>query len=410
VKARTCRFCAHPLSVSFCDLGMSPLSNSYVPVDRADRMEPFYPLHAYVCERCLLVQLEEFESPQSIFSDYAYFSSYSDTWLAHAERYASDMIRRLELSPASLVMEVASNDGYLLQYFKARGIPVHGVEPAANVAKVAIDKGIPTTVDFFGRMLAGRLAAQGRKADLIAGNNVFAHVPDLNDFASGFARVLKPDGVLTLEFPHLLNLVREHQFDTIYHEHFSYFSFATAQRVLEHHGVRVFDVEELSTHGGSLRVFASLASSAKWEVRTSVGTLLRRESQAGLGNLATYRAFGEAVKKTKRDILAFLIAAKNDGKRICAYGAPAKGNTLLNYCGIGPDFIDFTVDRNPAKQQTLLPGSRIPVLAPEALLSAKPDLILVLPWNLRDEIIRQLSGIREWGGQFVVPIPSPSLC
>ena len=409
IAAPVCRSCSHRLSHTFCDLGMSPLSNAYVPADRARSAEPFYPLHAWVCERCWLVQLEAFESPQSIFGDYAYFSSYSDSWLAHARHYAREMHARLDLNQASQVLEIASNDGYLLQYFRELGVPVLGIEPAANVAEVAVGRGIPTRVAFFGESLGRSLATEGLQADLIAANNVFAHVPDINDFAAGFQHALRPDGVLTLEFPHLLNLIAERQFDTIYHEHFSYLSLGAARRVLERQGLRVFDVEALPTHGGSLRVYACRCASGRWQEQASVRSMLAGEVAAGLETLDTYLAFSESAKATKRDILSFLIEAKRAGRRICGYGAPAKGNTLLNYCGIGTDFIDFTVDRNPVKQGTLLPGSRIPVMEPEALDRARPDLVLVLPWNLRDEIIAQLAHIRSWGGRFLIPIPSPTV-
>ena len=404
-----CRFCSNPLTHTFCDLGMSPLSNSYVPLDRARQMEPFYPLHAWVCERCWLVQLESFESPQHIFGDYAYFSSFSDSWLAHARQYASKMRDRLGLGAQSQVTEIASNDGYLLQYFVEAGIPVLGIEPAANVAKAAEARGVRSRVEFFGAALGAALRDEGLAADLLVGNNVFAHVPDINDFAAGFVPALKPDGVLTLEFPHLLNLIEQHQFDTIYHEHFSYLSLVTTQRILERHGLRVFDVEELPTHGGSLRVFACRRDAQRWTLQPSVEALAAREREAGLESLPTYLAFAESVKETKRGILSFLIEARRAGRRICGYGAPAKGNTLLNYCGVGTDFIEFTVDRNPMKQHTLLPGSRIPVLAPEALIEARPDLVLILPWNLRDEVIAQLPQVHAWGGRFVVPIPRPTV-
>jgi SAM-dependent methyltransferase len=408
MSARLCRFCASPLEVSFCDLGMSPLSNSYVKVEDAGHRESFYPLHAFVCDRCFLVQLEEFETPEQIFGDYAYFSSFSDSWLDHAKRYAGHMTQLLGLGPQSLVVEIASNDGYLLQYFKAAGIPVLGIEPARNVAQEAVKKGVPTVTEFFGVATAERLAREGRRADLLLGNNVFAHVPDLNDFAAGFAKILKPEGVLTLEFPHLLNLMRENQFDTIYHEHFSYFSFATAQRVLERHGLKVFDVETLPTHGGSLRVYAAPARSSR-AIAPRVAELLATEQAAGLDKLDSYRAFAEQVKETKRGILSFLIGAKAQGKSVVGYGAPAKGNTLLNYCGIRTDFLDYTVDRSPHKQGTLLPGTRIPVHAPERIFETKPDYVLILPWNLKDEITAQMAGIRAWGGQFVVPVPRISI-
>jgi len=401
---RSCRFCATPLTVSFCDLGMSPLSNSYVKAADAGHREAFYPLHAFVCEKCFLVQLEAFETPEQIFGDYAYFSSFSDSWLDHAKRYAGHMTGLLGLGPQSLVVEIASNDGYLLQYFKAAGIPVLGIEPARNVAQAAAVKGVPTITEFFSEKFAAKLIAEGKRADLLLGNNVFAHVPALNDFAAGFAKILKPEGVLTLEFPHLLNLIRENQFDTIYHEHFSYFSFATAQRVLERHGLTVFDVENLPTHGGSLRVYAGLAGASR-PVSSRVAALLATEQAAGLGGLDCYRAFAERVKATKRKLLTFLIEAKARGKSIVGYGAPAKGNTLLNYCGVRTDFLDYTVDRSPHKQGTLLPGTRIPVHAPERIFETKPDYVLILPWNLKDEVTEQMAGIRAWGGQFVVPIP-----
>jgi SAM-dependent methyltransferase len=399
-----CRFCAAPLTVSFCDLGMSPLSNSYVKAGEANQAEKFYPLHAFVCTECFLVQLDEFESPERIFGDYAYFSSYSESWLNHARRYADEMTRSLQLDGNSLVIEIASNDGYLLQYFKDAGIRVLGIEPAHNVAEAALARGVPTVEDFFGAALGERLARDGMQADLVLGNNVFAHVPALNDFTAGFGKVLKPDGVLTLEFPHLLNLVRENQFDTIYHEHFSYFSFATARRVLEQHALRVFDVEKLPTHGGSLRVYASLAQ-ARWHSTPRVAALENEEHSAGLATIDTYRAFAERVRETKRRILTFLIKAKSEGKTIVGYGAPAKGNTLLNYCGVRTDFLEYTVDRNPHKQGALLPGTRIPVSSPEQIFQTKPDYVFILPWNLKDEIIEQMSGIRAWGGKFVVPIP-----
>lgn len=404
MSTRSCRFCASPLKNSFCDLGMSPLSNAYVNVENACHRESFYPLHAFVCDRCFLVQLEEFETPEQIFGDYAYFSSFSNSWLDHAKLYAEHMTRLLGLGPQSLVVEIASNDGYLLQYFNNAGIPVLGIEPARNVAYEAVKKGLPTITEFFGVTVAERLAREGKRADLLLGNNVFAHVPDLNDFAAGFVKILKAEGVLTLEFPHLLNLMRENQFDTIYHEHFSYFSFATAQRVLERHGLRVFDVETLPTHGGSLRVYAAPAESSRAR-SPSVANLLATEQAAGLDGLDSYRAFAERVMATKRKLLTFLIDAKARGKTIVGYGAPAKGNTLLNYCGIRTDFLDYTVDRNPYKQGTLLPGTRIPVHTPERIFETKPDYVLILPWNLKDEISVQMAGIRAWGGRFVVPIP-----
>ncbi len=400
-----CRFCAAPVMQSFADLGMSPLSNAFVAPERAGAMEPFYPLHARVCDACHLVQLEAFETPEQIFGDYLYFSSYAESWLRHAEAYAAEMVARFGLGAASQVVEVASNDGYLLQYFAAHGVPVLGVEPAANVAAVARDKGIPTEVAFFGVATAQRLKAAGVAPQLMAANNVLAHVPELNDFVAGFAVLLAPGGVLTVEFPHLLRLMRERQFDTIYHEHFSYFSLLTVQRIFAAHGLRVFDVQQLPTHGGSLRVFVTQGDAPHAET-PAVPALLAEERAAGLEGRAAYAAFAEQVVDTKAALMAFCVEARRAGKTILGYGAPAKGNTLLNYCGIGPEFIGFTVDRSPHKQGLLLPGTRIPIRAPEALLAARPDYVLILPWNLRDEIATQMAAVREWGGRFVVPIPS----
>ena len=400
-----CRFCGTPLTDTFADLGMSPLSNSYVPPEHGRSMERFYPLHAYACRGCRLVQLEEFESPEHIFSDYLYFSSYSDSWLKHAARYTERMVERWSLGPQSHVVEIASNDGYLLQWFKERGIPVLGVEPAANVAEVARAKGISTEVAFFGEATARRLLGEGRAADLIAANNVLAHVPDINDFVEGFRVLLKPQGVITFEFPHLLQLIQHNQFDTIYHEHFSYISLLTAERVLARHGLVLFDVEELPTHGGSLRIFGRHEADVGKPVTEAVHALRRREVEAGLDGDEVYRRFADQVVETKRAVLEFLIGAKRAGKKVVGYGAPAKGNTLLNYCGVRTDMIDFTVDRSPHKQGMLLPGTHIPVKHPDAILEAKPDYLFILPWNLRDEIVEQMQAIRGWGGRFVVPIP-----
>lgn len=400
----TCRFCGAPLTRSLADLGSTPLSNSYLRAEDLERMEPTYPLHARVCGDCFLVQLEAFESPEHIFSDYAYFSSYSDSWLAHARAYAEKVAARFALGPGHRVIEIASNDGYLLRWFKDMGIEVLGIEPAANVAAVAEANGIPSRVRFFGKETAHALAAAGETADLMAANNVLAHVPDINDFVSGFATVLKPQGVATFEFPHLLQLIRQRQFDTIYHEHFSYLSLLTVQRIFAAHGLRVFDVEELPTHGGSLRVYACRADARHAET-AAVAALIAREREEGLADLARYAAFQEEVKALKRDLLSFLIEAKRAGKRVAAYGAPAKGNTLLNYCGVRQDFIDFTVDRSPHKQNTWLPGTRIPVYAPGRIAGEKPDYLLILPWNLRDEVMDQMAHIRAWGGRFVIPIP-----
>jgi SAM-dependent methyltransferase len=400
-----CRFCRHPLTHPFVDLGMAPLSNAFLREDQLQLMEPFYPLRPWVCERCYLVQLEQFAAPENIFSEYVYFSSYSDTWLQHARSYVEAMVARFGFDAASHIVEIASNDGYLLQYFRERDIPVLGIEPAANVAEVARAKGIPTLVRFFGTDLAGDLAREGRQADLLIANNVLAHVPDLNDFVAGFKVLLKKRGILTVEFPHLLCLMQDNQFDTIYHEHFSYFSFTTAERVLAAHGLSVFDVEELPTHGGSLRIFARHEESAAPPVSPRVADLLRREAECGIPDLGTYRSFADRVMETKRNILEFLIQARNAGKRIVGYGAPAKGNTLLNYCGIRGDFIDYTVDRNPRKQGLFLPGTHIPIEPPERIGQTKPDLIFILPWNLKEEIMEQMAYVRRWGAEFVVPIP-----
>ena len=405
-----CRCCGEPLRHSFVDLGMSPLCESYLRADQLNEMEPFYPLHAYVCEHCFLVQLQEYVSREAIFSEYAYFSSYSDSWLAHARRYVDRMVEELRLTGDSRVVELASNDGYLLQYFVERGIPALGVEPAANVAAVAIEKGVPTLVEFFGRATAADLVQRGETADLLIANNVLAQVHDLNDFVAGMKILLRPRGVITVEVPHLMRLVEHNQFDTIYHEHFSYFSLLSAERVFAAHGLSVYDVDEFDTHGGSLRIFACHAEDPMRPVTPRVDGMRARERAAGLGDLTYYAQFGERVRETKRKLLEFLIAAKRAGKTIAGYGAPGKGNTLLNYCGIGADFLDYTVDRNPYKQGKFLPGTHIPIHLPEQIRETKPDYVLVLPWNLKDEIMGQLSYIREWGGQFVIPIPEVHVC
>ncbi|MBY0338971.1 MAG: class I SAM-dependent methyltransferase [Acetobacteraceae bacterium] len=402
--ASHCRFCAKPLTTSFADLGMSPLSNAYVAPENAKAMERFYPLHAYVCDGCHLVQLEEFETPEAIFSDYLYFSSFAASWVEHARRYAAAMTERFGLTPASRVVEVASNDGYLLQWFVQAGIPVLGVEPAANVAEHARAKGVESVPAFFGEATARELREKGFAADLMAANNVLAHVPDIRDFTRGFAVLLKPEGVATFEFPHLLQLMRHNQFDTIYHEHFSYLSLLTAQQVMAAAGLRVFDVEELPTHGGSLRLYTCRAG-ASHAGTPAIARILAEERAAGLDGMAAYAAFARQVVDTKAAVLDFFVAAHRAGKRVVGYGAPAKGNTLLNYCGIGPEFLPFTVDRSPHKQGMLLPGTHIPIRAPEAIFEAKPDYVFILPWNLADEITRQMAGIRDWGGRFVVPIP-----
>ena len=403
-----CRLCGSALERSLVDLGMSPLCESFLQSDQLDAMEPYFPLHALVCEQCFLVQLKEYVSPEHIFTEYAYFSSYSTSWVAHAKAYCEMITKRLSLGTASLAVELASNDGYLLQHFLPLGVPVLGIEPAANVAKVAIEKGVTSRVDFFGRRLATELVADGKQADLIIGNNVLAQVPDLNDFVGGVTRLLKPEGVITLEFPHLERLMVENQFDTIYHEHFSYFSFVTIDRMAKRHELKLIDVEELTTHGGSLRVYLAHAAS-KREPTQAVADLLLRERKLGYESIATYGAFSEQVKATKRKLLSFLIDAKNQGKRICGYGAPGKGNTLLNYCGIGTDFLDFTVDRNPYKHGRYTPGMHIPIKPVEALEAAKPDYILILPWNLKKEIVAQMRHAGEWGAKFIVPIPEATV-
>ncbi len=405
-----CRFCSGNLSHSFADLGTSPMANSYLSHEQLNRAEKFYPLHAYVCQNCFLVQLEEFESPDDIFSDYAYFSSYSDSWLKHAEAYTDLMVARFHFNQDSQVIEIASNDGYLLQYFQQKGVPVLGVEPAANVAKVAEQNGIPSLVKFFGVQTAKEMLAQGQTASLLLGNNVLAHVPDINDFVGGMKIVLKPEGVLTMEFPHLLQLIRHNQFDTIYHEHFSYISFLTVEKIFAAHGLTLFDVEEIPTHGGSLRIYGRHTEATAVPVSERVTALKEKELKAGLGELSTYLDFGSVVKQTKHKLLRFLLDAKAAGKTVACYGAPAKGNTLLNYCGVSTDLIDYTVDRSPHKQGTFLPGTRIPVLHPDKLKITKPDYLLVLPWNLIEEIAQQVSYIQEWGGQLVLPIPEVRVC
>jgi SAM-dependent methyltransferase len=408
MSATACRFCGAPVEAVFADLGMSPLANDYLPADRVNAMEPFFPLRALVCARCFLVQLEEFETPERIFSDYAYFSSYSSSWLEHSRRYAEEMIERLGLDRDSHVVEVASNDGYLLQFFRQRDVSVLGIEPAANVAEVAIEKGIPTVVEFFGEQLARKLAGESA-ADLLLGNNVLAHVPDLNDFVAGMKALLKPGGVITMEFPHLLRLIEDNQWDTIYHEHFSYFSFLTVSAVFAAHGLRLFDVQELPTHGGSLRIYAAHAEDAGKPASPAARELAERERAAGYERLETYLGYGRRVEQDKRQILRFLIDLKEQGLRVAAYGAPAKGNTLLNYCGVRRDMIEYTCDLSPHKQGHFLPGSHIPIRAPEELREDKPDVVLILPWNLTDEIVQQLDFVREWGGRFAARTPELTL-
>jgi len=404
--ALACRCCRAPLALVLADLGGSPLANSYLTAEALAGAERHYPLTVYVCERCWLAQLPEAASPEEIFSaDYAYFSSYSASWVEHARRYCEAMIERFGFDGASQVVEIASNDGYLLRHFVERGVPVLGIEPAANCAEAARAIGIPTEVRFFGLAAARDLAARGFAADLLLGNNVLAHVPELDDFVAGLAHLLKPAGVLTLEFPHLVRLVAENQFDTIYHEHFSYFSLASVERVLAAHGLELFDVEELPTHGGSLRLYGQRRGEGGRPVGERVLELRRRERAAGVETRAYYEAFAERVRETKRKLLTFLIAAKRAGKSIAAYGAAAKGNTLLNYCGVGTDFVDYVVDASPHKQGRWLPGSRIPIHAPAKIFETRPDYVLILPWNLRTEITEQMKAVREWGGRFVVAIP-----
>jgi SAM-dependent methyltransferase len=404
-KESQCRFCGETLRHTFVDLGMSPLCESYVPEERLNEVEPFYPLHVKVCDKCFLVGLDQYVSPEHIFSEYAYFSSYSDTWLKHAADYVEMIVERLCLSKDSLVVELASNDGYLLQNFVKKGIPAIGVEPAANVAKVAVAKGVPTLVKFFGRDTAREMVAGGQSADLVIGNNVLAQVPDLNDFMGGIKSLLKSQGVVTIEFPHLMRLMEENQYDTIYHEHFSYFSLIAAEKIFAGHGLRLFDVEELPTHGGSIRIYGCHEQDETKPLAERLVAMRERELAAGFDRMETYSDFAEKVKESKRSLLDFLIRARRDGKKVVGYGAPGKGNTLLNYCGIRTDFLDYTVDRNPYKQGKYLPGTHIPIFPPERINETRPDYVVILPWNFKDEIVRQMGHIREWGGKFVVPIP-----
>lgn len=388
---------------------MSPLCESYLPPEQLNQMEPFYPLHVLVCEKCFLVQLGEYVTPDHIYTEYAYFSSYSDSWLRHARQYVDMITERLKLGPQSLVIELASNDGYLLQNFVQKSIPVLGIDPAANVAPSAVKRGVPTLVRFFGVETAREVLAQGKQADLLLGNNVLAHVPGLNDFVAGMKLLLKPGGVITMEFPHLWRLMEANQFDTIYHEHYSYFSFITAEKTFARHGLTLFDVEELPTHGGSIRIYGRHAEDSEKAIMPSVTALRQREQELGFDRLETYTAFDGQVKETKRKLLDFLIKVRREGKTVVGYGAPGKGNTLLNYCGIRTDFIDYTVDRNPYKHGKFLPGTHIPIYPTDRIAQTKPDYVLILPWNLKDEIVNQLGYIREWGGRCVVPIPEVSV-
>ena len=407
--AYKCRFCDAPLRHTFVDLGLSPLCESYVPVQELKNPEVLYPLHSFVCDTCFLVQLPEHVAPQAIFEEYAYFSSCSDSWLTHAKTYVETISDRLGLGTECLVVELASNDGYLLQYFLEKNIPVLGIEPAKNVARSAQAKGINTVTEFFGSNLARILAERGYQADLLLGNNVLAHVPDINDFVAGMKLLLKPEGVITMEFPHLIRLIEENQFDTIYHEHFSYLSFTTVEAIFRAHGLRLFDVEALPTHGGSLRIFASHAENVSHAASGAVGKLQADEANWGITRLDRYLKFTEQVEATKRGILRFLIDARNEKKSVVGYGAPGKGNTLLNYCGIRTDFLAYTVDRSAYKQGKFTPGTRIPIHPPERIRETKPDFLFILPWNLKDEIMQQHAYIREWGGKFVVPIPEISI-
>ena len=405
VSGGPCRFCGHELTLVVTDLGMSPPCQSFLEKGALDEMEPFYPLVVWVCDDCWLMQLREYVTPEDTFTEYAYFSSYSDAWVEHMREYADSMVERLGLGPDSLVVEVASNDGYLLQWFQARGVPVLGIEPAENVAEVARGKGIETLTEFFGRELGAQLKAEGRGADLVCGANVMAQVPDLNSFVAGFAEILNPGGVVTVEFPHLQRLIEGNQFDTIYHEHYSYFSLHTTERIFAAHGLTIFDVDELWTHGGSLRIYARHAADTTKPVTPAVIELRERELAAGYASPAAYARFDEQVKRAKRRLLEALLQARDEGRKIVGYGAAGKGMTLLNYCGIRTDLLDMVVDRNKYKHGRFCPGVHVPVRPVEDLWAARPDYVLILPWNLRDEITAQLEGIREWGGQFIVPIP-----
>ena len=409
MEPKSCLFCKAPLRRTFVDLGMHPLCESYVSEDKLNQMEPFYPLHVFVCEQCFLVQLQEYVSPADIFTEYAYFSSYADSWVQHAKRYTEMIIERLGLSAKSFVIELASNDGYLLQHLVAKGIPVLGIEPAGNVAKVATQKAVPTMVKFFGQQTARDLVAEGKQADLVIGNNVLAQVPDLNDFVAGIKILLAPGGVVTMEFPHLIRLMEDNQFDTIYHEHFFYFSFFAVEQIFAAHGLTLFDVEQLSTHGGSLRIYARHDDDGSNQISPRVASLKNNEASFGVTKIERYRAFDERVKESKRKILECLVEIKNSGRSIVGYGAPGKGNTLLNYCGIRTDFLDYTVDRNPYKQGKYTPGTHIPIYHPDRIRETKPDYLFILPWNLKNEIMDQMAYVREWGGKFIVPIPLPTI-
>ncbi len=400
-----CRFCNELLTNIFVDLGISPLSNAFLKKEMLDGSEKKYPLCAYVCDNCFLVQLPEFEKPENIFKDYAYFSSYSSTWLQHAKNYVNLVIRKFNFDEKSLVVEIASNDGYLLQFFKKRNIPILGIEPAANVAKIAKEKGIPTITKFFSVYTANELKKDGKLADLIIGNNVLAHVPNLNDFVKGLKILLKPAGIITLEVPHVLQLIQKNQFDTIYHEHFSYFSLLTLKKTFSFHGLTIFDVDEIPTHGGSLRIYVKHTENDNISINERVNILLEKEKQCGLENISTYTNFTKKVEDVKGKLQEFFISAKNSGKKIVCYGAAAKGNTLLNFCKIGKEYVEYVVDNNPHKQGLYLPGSHLSIKEPKEILHTKPDFVVILPWNIKDEIMNEISYIHDWGGKFVIPIP-----
>jgi SAM-dependent methyltransferase len=400
-----CRFCGTELKYKFADLGMSPLANAYLNEDQLYKMEPYYPLSAYVCEKCFLVQLHMYEPPHNIFTDYAYFSSFSETWMQHCSTYSKMIVERFGIDQSSMVVEIGSNDGYLLQYFVRRGIPVLGIDPARNIYRTAEERGVPTLVEFFNRNLAIHLVQERRYADLIIGNNVLAHVPELNDFISGMSVLLKPDGIITMEFPHLMQLIEKNQFDTIYHEHYPYFSFTTVEKIFNKQGLKIFDVEELRTHGGSIRIYATHSNGSVHVTTGRVAELKNREDRFGLNNMQTYTGYKDNVDKTKRRLLEFIIALKSHSNTLVGYGAPAKGNTLLNYCGIGTDMLDYTVDISPYKQGLYLPGTHIPIYHPEKLRETKPDYVLILAWNLKEEIMKQISYISDWNGKCIIPIP-----
>ena len=402
---KKCRFCNENLDILFANLGSSPLSNSFLKKSDLIKKEPIFPLHVYVCRNCFLVQLEKFKNPDKIFRDYAYFSSYSETWINHASKYVDKVIDKFELDKNNFVIEIASNDGYLLQNFKNKDIPCLGIEPALNIAKVAKKKGINTIVEFFGTKIAKELSFKQQKADLLIGNNVLAHVPDINDFVKGMEILLKSNGIITVEFPHLMKIIEENQFDTIYHEHFSYFSLYTVMKIFEEHNLKIFDVEKLQTHGGSLRVYATHKKNTTHIINNEVKKILEKEIEFGIKDINTYTNFKNKIIKVKKQLLDFVDNAKKEKKKIVCYGAAAKGNTLLNYCNIGLDYIDYVVDRSSYKQGLYLPGTHIPIKNPDEIKRTKPDYVLILPWNLQEEISNQMNFIKEWDGKFVIPIP-----